>query len=133
MLYESEAIQQIGLISSEDVQYLFLPLAHVFAKVLEVTWLRTGHTMAFWERDMKKIVENLAEVRPTVVCGPGLHNPSGPIRPVRWFPVGLRGRTMNIIHVANVCETVERLPAVVSLADEQRSLEERLRQRRESE
>jgi len=69
MLYESEAIQQIGLISSEDVQYLFLPLAHVFAKVLEVTWLRTGHTMAFWERDMKKIVENLAEVRPTVVCG----------------------------------------------------------------
>ena len=68
MLYEAEACEQVGLVNPHDVEYFFLPMAHVFAKVLEVIWLRTGHTMAFWEGDMGKIVDNLTEVRPTVVC-----------------------------------------------------------------
>lgn len=68
MLYEAEACVEIGLIRADHVQYLFLPLAHVFGKLLEVAWFRTGHTMAFWERDMARIVPNLAEVRPTLVC-----------------------------------------------------------------
>src|SRR5437868_9250088 len=68
MLYESDASAKIGIASPDDIQYFFLPMAHVFAKVLEATWLRLGHTMAFWEGDMKKIVDNLAEVRPTVMC-----------------------------------------------------------------
>ncbi len=68
MLYESDASQKIGIAGPEDIQYLFLPMAHVFAKVLEASWLRVGHTMSFWEGDMKKIVDNLGEVRPTVMC-----------------------------------------------------------------
>ena len=68
MLYESDASQKIGITSADDVQFLFLPMAHVFAKVLEASWLRVGHTMAFWEMDMKKIVDNLGETRPTVMC-----------------------------------------------------------------
>ena len=68
MLYESDASQKIGIATADDIQYFFLPMAHVFAKVLEASWLRVGHTMAFWEGDMKKIVDNLAEVRPTVMC-----------------------------------------------------------------
>jgi len=68
MLYEAEAARKVNLISPDDVQYLFLPMAHVFAKVLEVVWFREAHVMAFWEGDMKKIVDNLGEVRPTLVC-----------------------------------------------------------------
>ncbi len=68
MLYEAEVVQKTGLVTPDDVQYLFLPLAHVFAKVLEVAWIQTGHVMAFWEGDQKKIVDNLAEVRPTLMA-----------------------------------------------------------------
>jgi len=68
MLYEAEAVRETGLISPDDLQYMFLPLAHVFAKVLEVAWFATGHILAFWEGDQKKIVDNLAEVRPTMMA-----------------------------------------------------------------
>lgn len=68
MLYEAEAIQKIDLISPDDVEYLFLPMAHVFAKVLEVCWFGLAHVMAFWEGDQAKIVDNLSEVRPTFMC-----------------------------------------------------------------
>ena len=68
MLYEAEAIHKINLISPEDTQYLFLPMAHVFAKVLETIWFQEGHVMAFWSGDMKKIVDELGEVRPTMMC-----------------------------------------------------------------
>ncbi|HLK10636.1 MAG TPA: long-chain fatty acid--CoA ligase [Candidatus Binatia bacterium] len=66
MLYEAEAIRAIGMVGPEDVEYLFLPLAHAFARVLEVAWFATGHVMAFWQRDQTKIVDDLGEVRPTV-------------------------------------------------------------------
>ena len=68
MLYESEAAVKVGIAAPEHVQYLFLPMAHVFAKVLEACWFRAGHVMSFWEGDMKKIVDNLGEVRPTTMC-----------------------------------------------------------------
>jgi long-chain acyl-CoA synthetase len=67
MLYEAEIMNQVGLIGADDLQYLFLPLAHVFAKVIEIGWFATGHIVAFWEKDQKKIVTNLAEVRPTMM------------------------------------------------------------------
>jgi long-chain acyl-CoA synthetase len=68
MVYEAEAIQQINVIREQDVELLFLPLAHVFAKVLECVWLHAGHVMAFAE-SMQTIKENLGEVRPTVMAG----------------------------------------------------------------
>jgi long-chain acyl-CoA synthetase len=68
MLYEAEAIHKIGLIGPDDTQYLFLPMAHVFAKVLETIWFQEGHIMAFWTGDQKKIVDELGEVRPTMMC-----------------------------------------------------------------
>lgn len=68
MLYEAEAIRKINLITPDDTQYLFLPMAHVFAKVLETIWFAEGHVMAFWSGDMKKIVDELSEVRPTMMC-----------------------------------------------------------------
>ena len=40
-VYEAEAVDSLGLLAPVDRQYLFLPLAHVFAKVLQV--LNTEH------------------------------------------------------------------------------------------
>ena len=58
----------MGLLTQDDVQYLWLPLAHVFGKVLEVTQpVRIGFATAIDGR-VEKIVENLAVIRPTFVA-----------------------------------------------------------------
>ena len=54
--------------SSSDrgvVIYLFLPLAHSLARVAQLVALEVGGTLAFWGGDPKRIVDELAEVRPT--------------------------------------------------------------------
>ncbi|MFZ9887026.1 MAG: AMP-dependent synthetase/ligase [Myxococcota bacterium] len=68
MIAEADALESLGIVTPEDVQYLFLPMAHVFAKAIEVLWFRTAHIMAFWEGDQAKIIDNLAEVRPTMMA-----------------------------------------------------------------
>ncbi|MFC7342808.1 AMP-dependent synthetase/ligase [Saccharopolyspora griseoalba] len=67
-LYEAEAIHAAGELSADDVQYLWLPLSHVFGKVLQVAQLREGFLTAVDGR-VEKIVDNLAAVRPTFVAG----------------------------------------------------------------
>jgi long-chain acyl-CoA synthetase len=67
MLYEVEAIRKIDLIRADDVEFLFLPMAHVFAKVLQCVWFGLGHEMAI-HADIQRITENLGEVRPTVMA-----------------------------------------------------------------
>jgi long-chain acyl-CoA synthetase len=68
MLYEAKVIAEVDVIRQDDIQLLFLPMAHVFAKVLEVGWLGTGHVLAFAE-SMNTIKPNLGEVRPTLMAG----------------------------------------------------------------
>ncbi len=68
MIYEAEAVRNIGLIERDDVQLIFLPLSHSFAKVLEAGWIATGHVLAFAE-NMNTIKQNLGEVRPTIMAG----------------------------------------------------------------
>jgi long-chain acyl-CoA synthetase len=45
--------------------YLFLPLAHVLARVTQLVVLAVGGTIAFWRGDARRIGEELAEARPT--------------------------------------------------------------------
>jgi long-chain acyl-CoA synthetase len=66
-VYEAEAIDDLGLLLPEDKQFLWLPLAHSFGKVLEVAQLRIGFSTAVDGR-VDKIVENLAVVKPTFVA-----------------------------------------------------------------
>jgi long-chain acyl-CoA synthetase len=44
--------------------YLFLPLAHSFALLIQLLSFDLGGNIAYWERDPLKIVPNLAEVKP---------------------------------------------------------------------
>ncbi|MCC6809935.1 MAG: long-chain fatty acid--CoA ligase [Deltaproteobacteria bacterium] len=67
MVYEAQALHDTGIIGKDDDQLLFLPMAHVFAKILECGWFRVGHVMSFAEH-IDKLVANMAEVRPTTMA-----------------------------------------------------------------
>ncbi len=62
--YEGAAIASTGILSIDDLQYLWLPMAHSFGKVLLTTQLACGYPTAVDGR-VDKIVENLAVVQPT--------------------------------------------------------------------
>ncbi|MEU6591515.1 AMP-dependent synthetase/ligase [Streptomyces sp. NPDC046881] len=65
--YMARATAATGLISAEDVQYLWLPLAHVFGKVLTSGQIEVGHVTAVDGR-VDKIIENLPVVQPTYMA-----------------------------------------------------------------
>ncbi|WP_043676466.1 AMP-dependent synthetase/ligase [Streptomyces xylophagus] len=65
--YMAKAIAATGLLGPEDVQYLWLPLAHVFGKVLTSGQIEVGHVTAVDGR-VDKIIENLPVVQPTYMA-----------------------------------------------------------------
>ncbi|MBY8850307.1 AMP-dependent synthetase/ligase [Saccharothrix sp. MB29] len=57
--------EELSYTLPEDVVYLFLPLAHVFAQIVALSALHTGSTLAFFGGDTAAVVPELAQVRPT--------------------------------------------------------------------
>jgi long-chain acyl-CoA synthetase len=57
--------ESMGVLAEGDSVYLFLPLAHAFAKLIQFIAMDLGSTIAYWEKDPQKIVPNLMEVKPT--------------------------------------------------------------------
>ena len=53
-----------SVLDSETTTYLFLPLAHSFALLIQFLSFDLGGNIAYWERDPLKIIPNLAEVKP---------------------------------------------------------------------
>src|SRR3954447_13072105 len=45
--------------------YLFLPLAHVFALLVQFIVIELGATLAYWQKDPQKIISDLMEVKPS--------------------------------------------------------------------
>jgi long-chain acyl-CoA synthetase len=60
-----DMINETSVIEEGDVTYLYLPLAHSFALLIQLGNFDLGTTIAYWERDPLKIMANLAEVKPT--------------------------------------------------------------------
>jgi long-chain acyl-CoA synthetase len=60
-----EVNEQTAYVRPGDVVYLFLPLAHVFAQITLFACLDAGATLAYFGGDLRRIVPELAEVRPT--------------------------------------------------------------------
>jgi long-chain acyl-CoA synthetase len=56
---------QRGTFEGDDLVYLFLPLAHAFALLVQFAATDLGAPIAYWEKDPQKIVPNLMEVHPT--------------------------------------------------------------------
>ncbi len=54
-----------GRLGGDEIIYLFLPLAHAFALLVQFIAFDLGSSIAYWEKDPQKIIPNLLEVRPT--------------------------------------------------------------------
>ena len=65
--YEGAFVEAVGLLTIDDVQFLWLPLAHSFGKLLLSLQLQVGFVTAVDGR-VPKIVENLPIVRPTFMA-----------------------------------------------------------------
>ncbi|MFI0979317.1 AMP-dependent synthetase/ligase [Streptomyces sp. NPDC021093] len=65
--YMAKATVATGLITKDDLQYLWLPLAHVFGKVLTSGQIEVGHVTAVDGR-IDKIIEHLPVVQPTYMA-----------------------------------------------------------------
>jgi long-chain acyl-CoA synthetase len=91
-----------GLLTEDDLQYLWAPLSHAFGKALLATQLAIGFSSAICG-DPARLVAGMAQVRPTFVAGPPrlfqrIHGraeaelrlaPTGRQRLARWaFDVG---------------------------------------------
>ncbi|HYP44156.1 MAG TPA: long-chain fatty acid--CoA ligase [Propionibacteriaceae bacterium] len=66
--YTGAAIEELKLLDRDDVQYLWLPLSHVFGKVLTAVQLRIGFATAV-DGNIERIVDNLGQVHPTFMAG----------------------------------------------------------------
>jgi len=58
---------EMELFGPGDVVYLYLPLAHVFAQLVQACCIEVGATIAYFGGDTSQIVSELAAVRPTVL------------------------------------------------------------------
>ncbi len=65
--YEGAAVEGIRVLSPDDLQYLWLPLSHVFGQVLLAVQFQIGFATAIDGR-VDKIVENAAVVQPTFMA-----------------------------------------------------------------
>ncbi len=66
-LYIGESLVDMNILSTDDKQYLWLPLSHSFGKMLEVVDIAVGLPTAV-DGDLTKIIDNLASVRPTFMA-----------------------------------------------------------------
>jgi long-chain acyl-CoA synthetase len=60
-----DMICEAGEIKEDEVTYLYLPLAHSFALLIQLAAFDLGSTLAYFGGDTKQIVPELLEVRPT--------------------------------------------------------------------
>ena len=64
--YTAAAMDSLGVLTERDLNYLWLPLAHAFGKVMLALPLAIGFPTVIDGR-VDKIVENLAVIRPTIM------------------------------------------------------------------
>jgi len=67
MIALCRSTRELGLMNGDDLAYLFLPLAHMFARIIQLLSASAGGTVAYYGGDLTKVVEELAEVRPTIL------------------------------------------------------------------
>ncbi len=97
--------QAVAVVEPDDIAYLFLPLAHSFALLIQFGSFDIGATLAYWEREPLKIIENLSEVRPhyfpsvprifekVYATATGAVDKQGGLKKrVFWWAIGVGGR-----------------------------------------
>ncbi|CAN6444436.1 unnamed protein product [Victoria cruziana] len=56
-------------LTHRDVYLSYLPLAHIFDRVIEELFIWKGASIGFWRGDVKLLVEDIGELKPTIFCG----------------------------------------------------------------
>uniref|UniRef100_A0A0D9V3P1 Long-chain-fatty-acid--CoA ligase n=1 Tax=Leersia perrieri TaxID=77586 RepID=A0A0D9V3P1_9ORYZ len=51
-----------------DVYMSYLPLAHIFDRVVEELFMFRGASIGFWRGDVKLLVEDIGTLKPTILC-----------------------------------------------------------------
>jgi long-chain acyl-CoA synthetase len=64
LVYEGAGVDSVSLLDEDDLQFLWLPLSHVFGKILLILPLQIGFATAVDGR-IDRIVDNLAVFKPT--------------------------------------------------------------------
>jgi long-chain acyl-CoA synthetase len=67
IVWECDSMRDVLPVDENDEQLLFLPMAHIFAKILEWVTIAKGSRIAFAE-SIAHIKQNLGEIRPTFMC-----------------------------------------------------------------
>jgi len=58
-------VRDVGEIQGDEVTYLYLPLAHSFALLIQLAAFDLGSTIAYFGGDTKAIIPEIQEVKPT--------------------------------------------------------------------
>jgi long-chain acyl-CoA synthetase len=67
-VFQGRSMQALEIVRPDDVQFLWLPLAHSFGKVLLSAAFQVGF-VSYIDGRVPKIVENLPVVQPTIMAG----------------------------------------------------------------
>jgi long-chain acyl-CoA synthetase len=61
----TDAVVEDTVLENGDCSYLFLPLAHAFAILIQFASFELGVTVAYWSRNPQLIIADIAQVSPT--------------------------------------------------------------------
>jgi long-chain acyl-CoA synthetase len=61
----TDSVVEQSVLEGGDCSYLFLPLAHAFAILIQFASFELGVALAYWSRDPKMIIADIAQVSPT--------------------------------------------------------------------
>jgi long-chain acyl-CoA synthetase len=61
----TDAVVEQSPLVGGDSSYLFLPLAHAFAILIQFATFELGATLAYWSRDPKMIIADITQVNPS--------------------------------------------------------------------
>jgi long-chain acyl-CoA synthetase len=61
----TDAVVEQRVLESGDCCYLFLPLAHAFAVLIQFVSIELGVTVAYWSRDPQLIIADIVQVNPS--------------------------------------------------------------------
>ncbi|XP_073105635.1 probable CoA ligase CCL6 [Elaeis guineensis] len=57
------------VVTEEDSYFSFLPLAHIFDQIIENYCIFKGASIGFWRGDVRYLMEDIQELKPTLFCG----------------------------------------------------------------
>jgi long-chain acyl-CoA synthetase len=64
-LADIAALEEVVELGEETILFVFLPLAHALTRIAQMLTVDVGGTLAYWQGDKKKLIEDLHEIRPT--------------------------------------------------------------------